>query len=65
MWLQDLEKALGQLIDCLGVNACCTCVDKIVPAADGGIVFYLSNFDTIKWYPDNHCERHKKGDWRK
>ena len=62
MWLQDLEKALTKLKEECDYNF--ICVEKIMPCADGGIAFTLSNGDYVKWFPNGEIVRQKKDDWR-
>ena len=65
MWLCDLEKALGKVINALGADACMVCVDDIRPCVDGGVVFVLSDGRRVKWFPDGEITIREKGDWRK
>lgn len=64
MWLQDLEKALAkmreEMCDFNFVN-----VEKITPAADGGIVFKTTYHTYIKWFPNGEIVERKEEDWRK
>lgn len=65
MWLCDLEKAIGKVIDYLGADACMVCIDKVSPCADGGIAFYLSDRSRVKWFQDGAIVRKEEGSWRK
>ena len=64
MWLQDLEKALAamreEMCDFNFIS-----VEKITPAADGGIVFKTTYHTYIKWFPNGEIVERKEGDWRK
>lgn len=64
MWLCDLEKAIGKVIDYLGADACAVCVESIKPCADGGIAFALSDGGYVKRFPDGEIVRRGKDDWR-
>jgi hypothetical protein len=62
MWLQDLEKALARLKEECDYNF--ICVEKIAPAADGGIVFETTYNTYVKWFPDGTITEKQKGAWR-
>lgn len=65
MWLCDLKKAVSKVIDFLGANAYMVCIDKIIPCADGGIVFYLSDRSMVRWRRDGTIVRKEEGgNWR-
>lgn len=51
MRLQDLEKALAKMKEEVH-DFNLICVDRIIPCADGGIMFKTSNHIHIKWFPD-------------
>ena len=61
MWIKDLQKALEAVAD--RCKYCC--INKIQPRADGGINFYLSDFNIIVWHKDGTISEHKEEEWRK
>ena len=61
MWINDLAKA----IEAVRPYALMCCIDSVVPCADGGITFYLSDFTIVKWLPNGEVVRKNQGDWRK
>lgn len=65
MWMCDLEKAIGKVIDFLGANACCAVFESIKPSADGGIVFKTTHHTFIKWFPDGTVTEREEGAWRR
>ena len=61
MWINDLTKAA----EAVRPYAQMCCVDKVVPCADGGIAFYLSNFTVAKWFPNGEVQVKNQDAWRK
>lgn len=63
MWLEDLMIATNALIDAFGeFHGCYT---KVMPCADGGIVFTSTQGYDIKWFPSGHIQKFNPSDWRK
>lgn len=59
MWLQDLENALAAMREKYDFNM--FCVEKITPAADGGIVFKTTYHTYIKWFPNGTVIEREEG----
>lgn len=62
MWLQDLEKALAKMKEEVK-DFNLICVEKIIPCADGGIMFKTSNHTHIKWFPDGRIIERNYARW--
>lgn len=63
MWLEDLMVATNAVNEALGEYH--GCYTKVMPCADGGIVFTNTQGIDIKWYPNGSIQRFAPGDWRK
>lgn len=64
MWLNDLEKAIAKLRE----ERCdfnFICVEKVTPAADGGVVFKTTYHTYIKVYRNGAIEERDEKEWRK
>lgn len=64
MWLTDLQKALAYWKEKRD-NFNETLIEKITPAADGGIVFKTTAHTYVKIYRNGVIEERQEGDWRK
>ena len=65
MWFTDLVEATNKAREWLGKGVNFVCIESVRGCADGGIVFALSDFSRVKWFPDGSIKRFQEGEWRK
>ena len=62
MWIQDIEKGIAKIKEKFGNNIF---IKDIVPAYDGAIVFYTTNYIIIEyWYNTGEISMWNADDWR-
>jgi hypothetical protein len=64
MWIADLVKATKAVEDFLGENKWFVTINEVKPCADGGVVFYMSDFTHIKWFQDGKITQREFHSWR-